>query len=527
MPHPADSKTARIAAVLCLVFVAPACDREPTAAVPSGIEIKSGAEVADTVFAELFHPLTVQVREGNRPVAAGTEVVFQATSVPGAGHWPRMEAWVAPAGTRAYAPSTTVATDASGTASASVKLGTIAGDIDITVRVPALGYVAKARYTVHPGGAVAIQFSPADTAVYTGRSYSLAAGVVDRFGNLRDDPVQLSSGGQNAITLSGTIVESRQPGRARIHAVAGSLRDTAFVSVVPEGQIAAVWQRRVTGDSTALVVMDLDGSGLRRLPDWANPKPRWSPLGPTLVIENGGWPHGTPQHFVELDLDGAARGVLPEAAALIKSLAPIYDSRGEWIYFAGAPSRLFGGTLPNDYGQTEIWRVRPDGADPHRVGPTATYYDSDTDPSPSPDGRRLAYVTDRDCCGGLSLRILDVATGAVDSLGAQFYQRILAESPRWSPTDDDLIAFGTPHPTKANIYALQIFVIHADGTGRRLVTPPAAAYRPQFDWSPDGAWIIAQNFDTDRLDLIEVATGETLPLPFTARMGHPTWRRPR
>lgn len=522
MPHPAFTKTVRMAAVLCLIFAAPACGSEPTAVVPNGIEIKSGAEVADTVFAELLHPLTVQVRQGNRPVAAGTEVVFEAASAPAVGYWFGQEAWVALVGTGGYVPSITIPTDAAGTAAASVKLGTIARDIDVTIRVPALGYVTKARYTVHPGGATAIQFSPADTAVYAGRSYSLAAGVVDRFRNLRDDPVQLSAGG--AISLSGTTVAGRHTGRARIHAVAGTLRDTAYVSVVPEGQIAAVLQGRITGDSTALLVMNLDGSDLRQLPEWAKPKPQWSPLAPTLVIESGGWPHET-QHFVALDLEGAARRVVPETAELIRSLAPVFHRSGEWIYFAGAPSRLFGGTLPNDYRRTEIWRVRPDGGDPHRVGPAATYYDSDADPSPSPDGRRVAYVTNRDCCGGWSLRILDVATGAVDSLGAQHNKRIMAESPRWSPTDDELVAFGAPHPTKANYLALQIFVMRADGTGRRLVTPPAAAYLPQFDWSPDGAWIIAQNFDTDRLDLIEVATGETLPLAFTGRTGHPTWRR--
>ena len=43
-------------------------------------------------------------------------------------------------------------------------------------------------------------------------------------------------------------------------------------------------------------------------------------------------------------------------------------------------------------------------------------------------------------------------------------------------------------------------------------------------WSSDGRWIVARNAGTNRLDLIEAASGHTLPLPFTAGMGFPAWK---
>jgi hypothetical protein len=47
-----------------------------------------------------------------------------------------------------------------------------------------------------------------------------------------------------------------------------------------------------------------------------------------------------------------------------------------------------------------------------------------------------------------------------------------------------------------------------------------------FDWSPDGQWLVAADAATGRLDLISASLGTILPLPFTAGQSYvsPTWK---
>lgn len=119
-----------------------------------------------------------------------------------------------------------------------------------------------------------------------------------------------------------------------------------------------------------------------------------------------------------------------------------------------------------------IWIVNADGSGLHAITDGSDRFGS---LHWSPDGRRLAATW----VSGSNRRI------AVVELGGQV--RFLTEvadgaaGPRWSP-DGSRIAFGMYRDATGPTAVQAVWVMDADGTDRRLVTP--AGFDP--DWSPDG-----------------------------------------
>jgi len=78
-------------------------------------------------------------------------------------------------------------------------------------------------------------------------------------------------------------------------------------------------------------------------------------------------------------------------------------------------------------------------------------------------------------------------------------------------------------------------LIHPDGTGHHALLYRGDYLSPAISWSPDGQWLVYTGFKyygcPDRtacftgLKIVQVATGLTLPLPYTAWLTDPTWQR--
>jgi Tol biopolymer transport system component len=220
---------------------------------------------------------------------------------------------------------------------------------------------------------------------------------------------------------------------------------------------------------------------------------RWSPAGTSIVYDqtlDGGF-YGGSSALYTVTPSGTVTRV--DTSAGYEDVWPQWSRDGSTIYF----SKLYGSATGT------MWQVTPSGANDDSLASQSPSYD--IFPSPSPDGSQLAYVT-----SGQDLRILTLATGAVTDL------HIGAWAPVWSPTGSQ-IAFITSAIG-------QIVLVNSDGTGQRALTAASVYYQQDFDWSPDGKYIVALNESTGLLDLITVSTGETEPLSYTGWFYSPAWK---
>jgi Tol biopolymer transport system component len=477
-------------------MLATACDGGPNDPRPEpvkpGIGIVAGAGTTDTVQATPVQALSIRVTGPDGKPAAGAPVLFESGFADASHRVATMT--IGGVASSTFINYVSGTTDASGVASVRVRFGTVAGEGKVVVTVPTLGFQDTARYTVSPGAVSRLNISPRDTALYVGKSYVLRGGAVDRFGNPRSDPVAFAVRSGPA-TVSGSQVTGTGIGRVTLAAQVGSVGDSVQLSVVPEGALA-VFSNRTSRDSSGIVLVNLDGSGFRRLaPATAlyldHMAPDWAPSGQEVVFTDGERIDSNSRLY-KASLGGVVQPLIPSGGGAESWGRYTHD--GRWIYYTRWP---------------EVWRVRPDGTGAERAAPTAPGFGVDGSPDPSPDGTRLAYGTTR--AGGVKMRILTLATGQLTTM------EFSANVPRWSP-DGQWIAF-RDESNQA------IRVVRPDGTGLRTISQAGRRYTLGHDWSPDGKWVIAaQEAFGARLHLIDVATGETLVLPFSNGMTQPAWK---
>jgi WD40 repeat protein len=281
------------------------------------------------------------------------------------------------------------------------------------------------------------------------------------------------------------VVTTTAPGLASVVGATGGVSDSALISVVPPGTLAAI------SDTGGVITFNLDGSGFQALTRMPATDVKWAPSGASVVFICPRPFNVDPMctsdlhgNVVTLDLgaDGAA------------DAWPFYSRDGTWIYYShigenGIMSRIHpdgsvADTLPNMLPGDDYWA------------------------SPSPDGTMLAYV---DLLSG-NLRRLTIATGAVVDFG------IIAHSPAWSP-NSQLIAYLASDGGSGPIW-----LANSDGTGQRAVGSPTNQYVFDIDWSPDGQWIVGRNKATALIDVINVASNRVMPLRFTGFVGSPAWQ---
>ncbi|HJR67494.1 MAG TPA: hypothetical protein VJ802_13780 [Gemmatimonadaceae bacterium] len=497
-------------AVRCIVVLAAAlataCGDSPTGPAIQRLAVLSGAGASDTVFAILPNPLVVLVRDEAGMPALGVPVRFEVLRP--AFPTNSVGAFLATNPERTGSGLVVIdTTDANGESRIYVRLGTLGGPVQIVVDAPSLGLSTSTTFTVLPGAPTGVRVLPGDSAMYVGRSYNLRGAVIDRWGNARPDPVTYISTANTIVNVDGSgRLTGTAIGRRSIVVAANAFRDTAFVSVVPEGVIATHRIRVSSLDTAAVVFTNLDGSGyeVRPLVYWAQPRPDWSGSGDAIVIEDAGALFGEEiSRLVTMRHGDGSTVPLSSSPPAGNQFYPQYSADGEWIYFAEDPP---GGGL-------DLWRVRADGSGAERLGPQVSHGYNDTKPSASPDGGRVVFVSDRLCCSQ-SLFILHIDSRAIDTLRSETGANFYGDMPRWSPVDDDRIAYVDN----------RIWLTSASGGVQQAITPAGKRYVGGIDWSPDGRWIIARSADDGFLHLIEVSTGLTLPLAFTGRLWSPAWR---
>jgi Tol biopolymer transport system component len=348
----------------------------------------------------------------------------------------------------------TTTTSSDGRAAVLIGYGLLATTTQVEIAVLSMELFDTATVTVLPGNAAAVSIQPKDTAVTVGASFGSRAFVTDRAGNPRSEATTVTNEFPSVATLNDRTVTAVAIGRSTLVASAPGVKpDTTFVYVVPSGILAiAGGEVRSAG---------FDGSNLNRRATngWS---PAWVP-GSDEIIYSTGAPYQSGSLAI-VNSGGVVRPVNIASTTISGMWWPSYSPDGQWIYFS---------TITLGQGNFQIYRVHADGSGLEQLtAPQAGY--SDSRASVSPDGTRLAYISSE---GGIDIRVLTVATKGIVSLGAD------GQTPKWSPDGQQIayVEWGTG----------VLFVMNADGSGKRRVSLPGKTYQENLDWTADGLWLVS------------------------------------
>ena len=235
----------------------------------------------------------------------------------------------------------------------------------------------------------------------------------------------------------------------------------------PDERRIAFFNKRDGGKE--IYVVNADGSGQRRLTRDARnaATPAWSPDGRKIAFEGGLNPFGVCCGVYVVNADGSGQRRLAR-----NGRAPTWSPDGRTIAF---------------FSDSKIYLMNADGS-AHRslTKPHAGVRDL----AWSPDGKRIAFAVVSNCprCGtGLGLWVMNADGSGLRNLtsklaaGSRFGDRGPASDPAWSP-DGKRIAFVRLNAPLGE----PIYVVNADGSRLRNLTPkPVGAYDDPA-WSPDG-----------------------------------------
>lgn len=490
---------------LALLALLTACgDGDSPTAPPRGtpgIEFPVGTNVTDTIGAAPVQAMRVRVIGADGRPAASVLVRVDPPIAASEPWGSTYEVLVAPLGATGFWPAANDTTDADGIVHFQVRLGERAGAGRLVVTAPALGMRDTARFTILPGAAAAVRSFPADTAVMIGNHATIRAGSYDRSGNLRPDAVAFQGSGTGAAFNGGTVTGTAF-GRAMVVASAGGRSDTSYVSVVPQGVIAAYSSPAHTGQAATLYTFNLDGSEMTTVRQtvvgagyFGEMPVAW--LDATrLIYHDNNWNHTRQLYVHDLASGTNERFLAPHDQMEMENYPRLGQAR-DWVYFGG-------GT----YWARGIYRARPDGSAIERVTPE-TLNALESSVAPSPDGTELALV-DNDGYGSGTLRVMNLATRETRNLG------IGATAAKWSP-DGTAIAYLAEGGGALHLIA-------PDGSDARRLS--GTGYTENVDWSPDGRYIVGTTGD-GRIAVIEVATRRELILDYPGlgrALRAPVWR---
>jgi dipeptidyl aminopeptidase/acylaminoacyl peptidase len=201
----------------------------------------------------------------------------------------------------------------------------------------------------------------------------------------------------------------------------GAQDGPSSASISPDGKWIAVVAS--VQDKRGIYLMPASG-GNEALQWWREGgSPLWSPDGERIAFTARG------------DLWVAARASGDSALRLTQELPgvrdPSFSPDGKLIAFYANPDSA-----------QDIWVVPSDGSAPPRrlVGAAAEWDDPRFEPAWSPDGRQIAYVSDKADYWSDDVWLVDVASGRT----RQLTRKLMASStPVWSPKGDRIALFGT------------------------------------------------------------------------------------
>ncbi|MGW8250426.1 MAG: TolB family protein, partial [Anaerolineales bacterium] len=279
------------------------------------------------------------------------------------------------------------------------------------------------------------------------------------------------------------------------HALLAGIDRPRSHTLSPDGRrIAFFWERE---DAADLYVMLTDGGWPERLtfgraprPYWFDEPPQWSPDGDWLAYnqDDHAWivpaAGGAARKLSGFTTAAGSPRWLPDSRRIILS----YDKE-----ITIADAAIPGVYLPDI--ATHLLLTDIQGSWPRLLTPPTG---RDSDPRPSPDGSRVAYVhKPLDDPGRTDIYLVDLSSGDISALTATPGR--FNRAPRWSP-DGKTIAFTAQ---RQDYYDLYLYDMQA-GQEHRLARLGCDLDEPC--WSPDGGLIACTLNREGAYDLLLVET---------------------
>ena len=248
----------------------------------------------------------------------------------------------------------------------------------------------------------------------------------------------------------------------------------------------------------------------------ANYYPTWSPDGKRIAFQSDAGEGNKQGIFLAGGAPDKTTGKAPADKALAEGpyAHPAWSPTSDIIAFDAV-------TSPAAKSEThDVMVMNADGSGIKNITDNPA---DDVSPAWSPDGRKIAFCSDRD--GGFDIFV--AAADGSDPVNITKTPGVLETDPAWSP-DGQRIAFcaaeGGAPPASADARSA-LYVMNANGGERTCIyrSPAADAYTPA--WSPDGEKIAFSEYRGDNYVIVMNADGSNVfPAFATKPSATPAWR---
>ena len=210
-----------------------------------------------------------------------------------------------------------------------------------------------------------------------------------------------------------------------------------------------------------IYISDYDGANQRRITTTRqlNLNPSWSPDGGAVAYSS--YRNITPQIFISLIYQGVLEN--PTKGAAVSNMMPVFSPDGARIAF-----------VTNRDGNTEIYVMNRDGSNVRRLTNHPAY---ESTPTWSPNGQQIAFTSDRS--GKAQVYIMNAADGS--NVRRLTVSESEADRATWSPAPFNEIAYSGR--TSSNGFDIKIHEL-ASGTVRQITFGEGSNESPAY--SPNG-----------------------------------------